>query len=42
MSPTIGDIDMRVIETVSLQEQDLKRVHELFDLVLQPGQSCVS
>ncbi len=30
--PPICDMDMRVIETVSLQEQDLKRVHELFDL----------
>jgi hypothetical protein len=29
---SIGDMDMRVIETASLQEQDLKRVHRLFDL----------
>ncbi len=30
--PNIREMDMRVIETSSLREQDLKRVHQLFDL----------
>jgi hypothetical protein len=33
-------MDMRVIETASLQEHDLKRVHHLFDLAYRQANHC--